>query len=130
MSETPSPSHVCNVLRKIRMCVKENVPEMVNGKQSTLRMMKPILKLTLVWLLAVISFEWTMSAILAQEEKSMMPFEDSPDDGTVKNALMYYLLSRQVFNGIQSRQPIELQRKRATYSKQCSFNAVSCFGKK
>ncbi|GIY92962.1 hypothetical protein CEXT_627861 [Caerostris extrusa] len=83
--------------------------------------MKPILKLTLVWLLAVISFERTMSAILAQEEKSMMPseFQDSSDDGTLKMPDVLPPISTGIQRN-QSRQPSELQRKRATYSKQCS----------
>ncbi|GFY07247.1 uncharacterized protein TNCV_1586021 [Trichonephila clavipes] len=94
--------------------------------------MRSTLKLTLVWMFAIIGIGWTLSDMLDLEEKHIAPFrsEVTSDEGTMKNALMYYLLSRQMFDGTRNRQLMEGQRKRSSYSKQCSFNAVSCFGKK
>ncbi|GFS38001.1 uncharacterized protein NPIL_433721 [Nephila pilipes] len=81
---------------------------------------------------AIFSVGWTLSDMLEQGEKNIVPFQSevSSDEGTMKNALIYYLLSHQMFNGMRTRQSTEGQSKRSSYSKQCSFNAVSCFGKK
>ncbi|XP_043197601.1 prohormone-1-like [Amphibalanus amphitrite] len=51
-----------------------------------------------------------------------------PDDGTAETALLNYLYARQMLRRLSSNLDVtELQRKRS-YWKQCSFNAVSCFG--
>ena len=51
-----------------------------------------------------------------------------PDDGTAETALLNYLYARQMLRRLSNNLDVtELQRKRS-YWKQCSFNAVSCFG--
>ncbi|XP_055929960.1 allatostatin C-like [Argiope bruennichi] len=94
--------------------------------------MKPTMKLSLVWMFAIMSIGWALSDMLDQEDKNMMPsqFEISPDENTMRNALMYYLLSRQGFYGMRTRQSDSQRKRSSAYSKQCAFNAVSCFGKK
>ncbi|CAL1264952.1 unnamed protein product [Larinioides sclopetarius] len=97
-----------------------------------LKAMKPTMKLSLIWMFAIISIGWTLSDMLDQEDKNIpSQYEASPDENTMRNALMYYLFSRQAFSGMHNRQTSDSQRKRSSaYSKQCAFNAVSCFGKK
>ncbi|XP_037090347.1 prohormone-1-like [Pollicipes pollicipes] len=50
------------------------------------------------------------------------------DDGTAETALLNYLYARQMLRRLRKNLDVsELQQKRS-YWKQCSFNAVSCFG--
>ena len=51
------------------------------------------------------------------------------DDGTVETALLNYLFAKQIMARLRANSnPHDLIQKRS-YWKQCTFNAVSCFGK-
>lgn len=51
------------------------------------------------------------------------------DDGTVETALLNYLFAKQIMARLRTNSnPYDLIQKRS-YWKQCTFNAVSCFGK-
>ena len=65
---------------------------------------------------------------LAVTIASLLCCQVMPDDGTAETVLLNYLYARQMLRRLGSNLDItELQRKRS-YWKQCSFNAVSCFG--
>merc|ERR1712136_62843 len=115
---------------------KKNPAKIKRHKKKNIdRKTNPMASFKVTTILVLISVCWlVLAAAKSTQDPDLMSMVHDPemgavDDGTVETALLNYLFAKQIMARLRTNSnPYDLIQKRS-YWKQCTFNAVSCFGK-